>query len=235
VLVLLLLSNGLNALLDLLFVPVLGMRVEGVAFATVLAEIVAFAIGCWLLLKREGMLPRLRCIGRLFAAGEALALFHLNRDLFLRHAGIDGLTTDAGALRDCLRAHGHGPVAGLDSDDPDPWRDLILTHVIEPRLRGRAVFVHDYPASQAALARLKPGRPAVAERFELFVDGMELANGFRELTDASEQRRRFEAELSTRLRTGLPPVPVRPPSCRSSLTLVLERCSAGAGRKSRSH
>ena len=130
------------------------------------------------------------------------------RELFVRHAGIDAVTADAGALRDCLRGYGHAPVEGLDPDDPDPWRDLLLTHVIEPRLTGRALFVYDYPASQAALARLNPADPRVAERFELFVDGVELANGFRELTNADEQRRRFEAELAARARAGLPPVPV---------------------------
>jgi lysyl-tRNA synthetase class 2 len=69
-------------------------------------------------------------------------------------------------------------------------------------------FVHDYPASQAALARLKPGEPPVAARFEVFGGGIELANGFHELTDASEQRRRFLAELETRRRTGrhVPPL-----------------------------
>ncbi len=84
VLALLLLSNGLNALLDLLFVPLLGMRAEGVALATVLAEVTAFSFGCWLLLRQRGMGARLRRIGRLFAPGEVRQLFQLNRDLFLR-------------------------------------------------------------------------------------------------------------------------------------------------------
>jgi lysyl-tRNA synthetase class 2 len=63
-------------------------------------------------------------------------------------------------------------------------------------------FVHDYPASQAALARLKPTVPPVAARFEVFSAGIELANGFHELTDAAEQRRRFVAEREARLRAG---------------------------------
>ncbi len=84
VLALLLLSNGLNALLDLLFVPLLGMRADGVALATVLAEVTAFSFGCWLLLRQRGMGARLWRIGRLFAPGEARQLLQLNRDLFLR-------------------------------------------------------------------------------------------------------------------------------------------------------
>jgi lysyl-tRNA synthetase class 2 len=69
-------------------------------------------------------------------------------------------------------------------------------------------FVYDYPASQAALARLKPGPPQVAARFEVFSGGIELANGFHELLDAREQRRRFEAEREQRLLAGRPAPPL---------------------------
>ena len=95
----------------------------------------------------------------------------------------------------------------MPEDDPDPWRDLVLTRIIEPRLEG-AWFVYDYPASQAALARLRPGEPSVAERFEFYLDGVELANGFVELTDAAEQRARFEAENAARRAAGLPVMPL---------------------------
>lgn len=84
VLALLLLSNGLNILFDLGFVLGLGMDVEGVALATVLAEALAFSSGMFLLVRKERLVPMLRAMTRLFAPGEALALFHLNRDLFLR-------------------------------------------------------------------------------------------------------------------------------------------------------
>ncbi|HSM90140.1 MAG TPA: amino acid--tRNA ligase-related protein, partial [Desulfobacterales bacterium] len=66
------------------------------------------------------------------------------------------------------------------------------------------VFIHDYPAACGSLARLKPGEPAVAERFELYIGGLELCNGFSELTDPVEQRRRFEAELEIQRRRGRP-------------------------------
>ena len=87
----------------------------------------------------------------------------------------------------------------MPTDETDPWLDLLLTHRIEPRLgAGRLTFLHDYPASQAALARLRSGDPPVGERFELYLDGIRLANGFHELGDAGEQRRRFEAENAAR-------------------------------------
>ena len=73
--------------------------------------------------------------------------------------------------------------------------DEIMGLDIEPNLgAGRPTFLIDYPAEKASLARLKPGRPAVAERFELYIAGLELCNGFSELNDAGEQRRRFAAE-----------------------------------------
>jgi lysyl-tRNA synthetase class 2 len=75
----------------------------------------------------------------------------------------------------------------------------VVARSFEP---GVLTFVHDYPASQAALARLKPGAPHVAARFEVFCGAIELANGFHELADAAEQRRRFEAELEARRRRG---------------------------------
>jgi lysyl-tRNA synthetase class 2 len=112
-----------------------------------------------------------------------------------------------------------GVEAGLDAPadlDRDDRLQLLLAHCIEPEL-GRAdgpglrpTFLYDFPASQAALARIRddPGRPPVAERFEVFLEGMELANGFHELTDAAEQRRRFEAELDKRRAAGKPALPL---------------------------
>jgi lysyl-tRNA synthetase class 2 len=83
--------------------------------------------------------------------------------------------------------------------------DELMGLEIEPRLgAGRPVFLHDYPAACGSLARLKPGDPAVAERFELYIGGLELCNGFSELTDPVEQRRRFESELEVRRRRGQP-------------------------------
>jgi lysyl-tRNA synthetase class 2 len=78
-----------------------------------------------------------------------------------------------------------------------------MSTVVGPRLgAGRLTFIHDYPVSQAALARVKREDPAVAERFELYLDGIELANGFHELCDATEQRARFERDLAQRRARG---------------------------------
>ncbi len=90
--------------------------------------------------------------------------------------------------------------------------DEIVALEIEPRLGWeRPVFLHDYPAACAALARRRPDQPAVAERFELYLAGVELCNGFSELTDGSEQRRRFEAERTLRRRAGKPCPPMPEP------------------------
>lgn len=83
--------------------------------------------------------------------------------------------------------------------------DELMGLEVEPRLGlERPLFLHDYPAACGSLARLKPGDPAVAERFELYIGGLELCNGFSELTDPAEQRRRFAAELDTRRGQGRP-------------------------------
>jgi lysyl-tRNA synthetase class 2 len=120
------------------------------------------------------------------------------RELFGDGAGIDPFATSANEIRQALRARGIDAPPGLAEDEIDGWLDLLLTHVIEPALDAGLVFVSEYPASQAALARLLPGEPAVAARFEVYLDGVELANGYHELTDPAEQRRRFERDNSHR-------------------------------------
>lgn len=130
------------------------------------------------------------------------------RDLFREFTGLDPFATSVPELRSLLQdRHGVAPV-GLPDGVIDPWLDLALTHVIQPRLGPGLVFVRDYPASQASLARLLPGRPARAARFEVYLDGVELANGFHELADAAEQRRRFLADCTRRLEAGDATVPV---------------------------
>ncbi|HEY7753178.1 MAG TPA: EF-P lysine aminoacylase EpmA [Steroidobacteraceae bacterium] len=124
------------------------------------------------------------------------------RDAIRAACGIDCRATDPAAIRAVLENRGIVP-AGAGHWDLDAWLDLLVGAVVGPALGGEApVFLIDYPPAQASLARL--GRDAegavVAERFELYVDGLELANGFRELGDAAEQRRRFEADLARRRR-----------------------------------
>lgn len=129
-------------------------------------------------------------------------------EAFLGHLGLDPHTTDIAAFAERARARGVPVPASMPADDLDAWRDLLLTQLIEPRLgKGRLTFVYDFPVSKAALARIRPGDPPVAERFELYLEGVELANGFHELTDAAEQRRRFEHDNARRGALGLPAVP----------------------------
>jgi lysyl-tRNA synthetase class 2 len=92
--------------------------------------------------------------------------------------------------------------------DRATWIDLLMSHVVIPALPDNClVVVHHYPADQAALARIDPRDPQVAERFEVFFNGVELANGYRELLDASEQRERFANDNRQRIRSGKPEVP----------------------------
>jgi lysyl-tRNA synthetase class 2 len=87
--------------------------------------------------------------------------------------------------------------------------DLAFATAVAPSFDpGAVTFVHDYPAAQAALARIKPGTPRVAARFEVFAGGVELANGFHELRDAAEQRARFLAEQATRRAAGQATPPI---------------------------
>src|ERR1700726_332313 len=122
---------------------------------------------------------------------------------FERFAGIDLLATIAG---------GEGDRAGLAAaartrvriTDDDTWSDIfskVLVEHIEPNLgQGRLTVLFEYPAPEAALARAKPSDPRVAERFEIYACGVELANGFGELTDAQEQRRRFTQAMDEKQR-----------------------------------
>lgn len=122
------------------------------------------------------------------------------REAMQREAGVDPFAADVSQLRACLAARGVSLPADRGRDDSDVWLDLLMAEVVGPKLGLRQLcFVHDYPASQAALAKLRPGRPAVAERFELYFQGVELANGFSELADAGEQRRRFARDRARRM------------------------------------
>jgi lysyl-tRNA synthetase class 2 len=130
------------------------------------------------------------------------------REAFQQHVDLDPHTATTQDFAQAARAHEiHAPPEMLKHHDVAIWRDLLLTHLIEPKLgRGRLTFLYDYPASQASLARVRPGNPPLAERFELYLNGIELANGFHELADASEQRTRFERQLHARQVTGQPMV-----------------------------
>jgi lysyl-tRNA synthetase class 2 len=144
-------------------------------------------------LLRTVLPPVVRCRGVAtdLSRHESLTM----ADAFARHVGADVLATEGDAA--ALAAQ-----AGARLRDGEGWEDLffrLLLERVEPHL-GRAVptFLTHWPAAQAALARRDPADPRVAERFELFVCGIELANAFVELTDAAEQRARFAADRARR-------------------------------------
>jgi lysyl-tRNA synthetase class 2 len=127
------------------------------------------------------------------------------RDAVQLHAGVDAFDDPPSVLVAALRQAKVDVPAGLEADR-DACLDLIVGALVGPKLgRERLTFVHDFPASQAALARIQ-GR--VASRFEAYLDGIELANGFHELVNVKEQRKRFEADNAERARRGLPIMPV---------------------------
>jgi lysyl-tRNA synthetase class 2 len=162
-----------------------------------------------------------------FAAPERLTV----ADAFARFTGIDLMATLDGAIgnRDALARA--ATAAGVRHADDDDWSDIfsrVLVERIEPNLGiGRATILDQYPLVEAALARPTPADPRVAERFELYVCGVELANSFGELTDEAEQRRRFEHEMAEKQRRYGERYPVdedflaalarMPPACGSAL------------------
>ncbi len=129
------------------------------------------------------------------------------RALFRERLGIDPWTATPNHLRRQARDRQIPGAETLDLDH-DGWLDLLLTHCLEADLGREGIsFLRDYPPSQAALARIG-GDPPVAERFELYLNGIEIANGFHELTDAVEQRERFLADQRRRADLGLPHAPL---------------------------
>ncbi len=137
------------------------------------------------------------------------------RQTFERRLGLDPHRASIAQLQTAASQAGVS-LAGQGPEDRDGWLHLLMSHVLEPDLgRGRPTFLHDFPASQAALARLRSVEGPcegcvyeVAERFEVYVEGVELANGFHELADAREQRQRFVADLEQRQALGLEDVPI---------------------------
>lgn len=144
--------------------------------------------------------------GALALVGKQVEIVeHSYRDLFIANVQVDPFRSSLVQLIAAL---------GELSVDPkqmtrDDWLDLLVTHRIQPMLpRDQLTVVHDWPASQCALAQIRPGDPPLAERFELYLGSLELANGYHELTDADEQRGRFEHDNRRRRERGLREFPL---------------------------
>jgi lysyl-tRNA synthetase class 2 len=131
------------------------------------------------------------------------------RSLFRQTLELDPMTAGVDECRACCRRHNLPLPESMDGG-VDAWLDLMMAALIGPRLPADTpTVVYDYPGRQAALARTRQTPDgAVAERFEVYWGELELANGFQELTDPVEQRRRFDRENVVRRERGLPPMPV---------------------------
>ena len=127
---------------------------------------------------------------------------------FQRHLDIDPLSADKQQLRDAAARLDLSNIADRE-EDRDTLLQLLFTMGVEPHIgKDRPAFVYHFPASQAALAQISTEDHRVAERFEVYFKGMELANGFHELTDAREQQQRFEQDNRKRVAMGLEQQPI---------------------------
>jgi elongation factor P--(R)-beta-lysine ligase len=166
-------------------------------------------------------------------------------EAFQRHTGVDPHAATAAELIDAVRVLKVTAPASMSPDDRDGWLDLLLAERVQPHLGvSRPVIVYDYPATQAALAQVRTdeGRPPVAERFELYASGIELANGYHELVDPAVLRRRNATANAQRVADGRQPLPEEsrlleamdaglPPA--TGVALGFDRCvmlAAGASR-----
>lgn len=131
-------------------------------------------------------------------------------DLFLEKLELHPLKATLAELQNCALAHQITiPVAQANTLTTDDWLDILMTHKIEPELGFEVpIMVFDYPASKAALAKVRNEIYPVAERFEVYVRGVELANGYHELTDALQQQVRFVEECEMRKKLGLRNIPI---------------------------
>ena len=161
---------------------------------------------------RVGDSPRsaMELLGELAVAILDRDCFHLltYREAFQIHAGCDPLEADVDQMKQVAEQHAVSTTGLEQENDIDFWRNLLLTQLVEPKLGfNQPVIIHDWPASQSALAIVRPEQPPVAERFELYADGIELANGYHELRDPAELRERNLTANRLREKDGRLPLP----------------------------
>ena len=134
--------------------------------------------------------------------------YYTYSDVFQKYLGIDLMGIKNEDLIQCARDN-HLKVEGLVVSDRDAWLDLVFSHLIQPKLTTNSlVFITDYPISQAALAQASNEDNRFAQRFELFFNGVELANGYNELTDASILMSRFKRDQQQRMQLNKAPIPI---------------------------
>lgn len=149
----------------------------------------------------EGMQLLSDLVERLLGLGPAARLSYAQA--FTEYAGVEPHSAPVERLAEAARARGLRRPASLTASDRDGWLEFLLVELVQPHLGQVApVILYDYPASQAALAKVRPGPPPVAERFELFAGGIELANGYHELLDPSVLAERGRLANQERVRAG---------------------------------
>jgi lysyl-tRNA synthetase class 2 len=154
------------------------------------------------------------------------------QDAFLNTCAVDPLTADTEELR-AIALNWPGNICDPDLaasivDDRSAWLDLLASHVVYPKFANNILWVVDgYPADQAMLARLNPNNPAIADRFEIFLNGVELANGFEELIDADEQAERFASDRDRRQTMELP-IMLPDPQLLAAMRAGMPECSGVA-------
>ena len=124
-------------------------------------------------------------------------------NIFKNYLKLNPHTVTVTELKNCAIKNEVSIPNGIDENDRDTWLELLMSLIIEPHLgHSEPIFIYDYPASQATLARIRHDDDPVAERFEVYIKGVELANGFHELADGKEQRKRFENNIIERRALG---------------------------------
>jgi elongation factor P--(R)-beta-lysine ligase len=130
------------------------------------------------------------------------------REVFSKHVGLDPLTAETETIVETVRRLGIAHPESMTAEDRDGWLDLLLVEKVQPHLgEKQPAILYDFPGSQAALSIIRQENLPVAERFELYVEGIELANGYHELLDAAELRRRNKAANALRVADGKLPLP----------------------------
>lgn len=130
------------------------------------------------------------------------------QSVFHSYTGLDALDFDMRAYQHFAKTHNLPEALEICGDNHGLWLDLLFSHYVQPHLGQNAIcLVYGYPSCQSSLARLNACDDRISERVELFINGVELGNGYHELTDAHEQERRFDAEIRFRQQNNLPVCP----------------------------
>jgi len=144
-----------------------------------------------------------------FTLNSSKAKRYSYAEIFQKYLNINCLAASNSELIECAKKNGFTDLAIFANEDKDTILQLLLAQFIEPHLGKKVpVFIYDYPPSQAALAQISTTEPKVGERFEVYINGVELANGFHELNKGQEQKERFLHDLKIRQKLRLPKIPL---------------------------